>query len=214
MSAQPQPPNLDVYNRPDVAAHYGALDYLDDCERRLFEDYLKLGMAILDLGVGGGRTTPCLSMIASRYVGVDYAEEMIGVCRSKFPQLEFAVGDASDLSRFADASFDAVIFTFNGLDCLAPDLKRQQCLRECHRVLKNDGLAYVEAYPIWTGPRGHHVHEDMVQTWCPGMSYQNDGTIIPEATIVTSSLSTPPSVNSSTAPVSRCSSSPHPSDAC
>src|SRR3984957_15740588 len=140
MSAQPQPPNLDVYNRPDVAAQYGAQDYLDDCERLLFENYLKPGIALLDLGVGGGRTTPYLSIVASRYVGMDYAEEMIRVCRSKFPQLEFVLGDASDLSRFDDASFDAVIFTFNGIDYLAPDLERQQCLRECHRVLKPGGL--------------------------------------------------------------------------
>ena len=40
-------------------------------------------MAILDLGVGGGRTTPHLSSIAARYVGADYAAEMVARCQDK-----------------------------------------------------------------------------------------------------------------------------------
>jgi SAM-dependent methyltransferase len=65
---------------------------------------------------------------------------MIRVCRSKFPHLRFNVADASDLSQFPDGSFDAVVFSFNGPDHLAPDEKRENCLRECHRVLKAGGV--------------------------------------------------------------------------
>ena len=97
-------------------------------------------MAILDIGVGGGRTTPYLSQKASRYVGVDYSEEMVRTCRNKFPGLEFMVADASDLSAFPDASFDAIVIAFNGLDYLFPNEKRRQCLRECGRVLRADGV--------------------------------------------------------------------------
>jgi SAM-dependent methyltransferase len=97
-------------------------------------------MVLLDLGVGGGRTTPYLSDLASSYVGVDYAEEMIRVCRGKYPSLQFEMADAADLSRFADGFFDAIVFSFNGMDYLAPDKSRQQCLRECHRVLKPGGV--------------------------------------------------------------------------
>jgi ubiquinone/menaquinone biosynthesis C-methylase UbiE len=132
--------NLQVYRNPEVASHYGSLDYLTACERHLFETYLRAGMAILDVGVGGGRTTPYLSQKASRYVGVDYSEEMVRICRDKFPQLEFLVADASDLSRFSDASFDAMVFAFNGLDYVLPAEKRKQCLWECERVLRVGGV--------------------------------------------------------------------------
>jgi len=101
---------------------------------------------MLDLGVGGGRTTPYLSAIASCYVGIDYSEEMIRACRSKFPHLQFNVADASDLSQFADASFDSVVFSYNGLDCLAPREKRENCLRECYRVLKAGGIYIVSSH--------------------------------------------------------------------
>ena len=97
-------------------------------------------MAILDLGVGGGRTTPYLSQKAARYVGVDYSEEMVQSCRRKFPELEFQVCDASDLSGFSDSSFDAIVIAFNGLDCVSPAERRRQCLRECARVLRAGGV--------------------------------------------------------------------------
>src|ERR1700690_3026531 len=105
--------NRRVYNVPEVAAHYAALEYLTPCERFLFDRYLTPQMAILDVGVGGGRTTPYLSRIASRYVGVEYSEEMVRICRKKFPQLKFFVADASDLSELQDASFDVVVMSFN-----------------------------------------------------------------------------------------------------
>jgi ubiquinone/menaquinone biosynthesis C-methylase UbiE len=139
-SLPPKADNLHVYRNPEVVSHYASLDYLTACERHLFDTYLTPGMAILDLGVGGGRTSAYLSQKASRYVGLDYSEAMIGFCRQKFPQLEFLVADASDLSKFADGSFDAVVFSFNGIDYVLPAEKRQQCLRECERVLRSGGV--------------------------------------------------------------------------
>ncbi len=65
---------------------------------------------------------------------------MIRVCRGKFPHLQFIVADASDLSQLADATFDAIVFSFNGIDCLVPEESRHKCLRECHRVLKPAGV--------------------------------------------------------------------------
>ncbi len=132
--------NLPAYRDPQVVSHYAELDYLTACERLLFDTYLKASMAILDIGVGGGRTTPYLSRRASRYVGVDYSEEMVQSCRRKFPRLEFVVSDASDLSGFSDASFDAIVIAFNGLDCVSPEDRRWQCLRECGRLLRAGGV--------------------------------------------------------------------------
>jgi SAM-dependent methyltransferase len=134
-----QATNLRVFRAADTVAHYAGLNHLTPAERLLFETHLKAGFAVLDLGVGGGRTTPYLSGVASDYVGVDYSEEMIRACRMKYPKLRFEVADAADLSLFANEFFDAVVFSFNGMDSLAPDEKRQQCIRECFRVLKQDG---------------------------------------------------------------------------
>lgn len=163
-------PNILTYNASAVAEYYAALNYLTPCECLLFDNYLRPGMEILDLGVGGGRTTAYLSSIAARYVGVDYASEMIAGCRKKFPLLEFAVGDAADLSEFTGSSFDAVVMAFNGLDYLVPDEARFRALREIGRVLKPEGTLIFSSHnprsiwvrPSWNPQRLRAVAETMV----------------------------------------------------
>jgi ubiquinone/menaquinone biosynthesis C-methylase UbiE len=147
--------NLNTWNKPEVASYYSALNYLTPCERLLFDEYLNAGMEILDLGVGGGRTTPYLSSLASRYVGADYAAEMVATCRKKFSDLEFETIDAADLSRFSSASFDAVIMAYNGIDNLMPDESRCRAWLEMHRVLKREGILIFSSHntrAIWVRP--------------------------------------------------------------
>lgn len=106
-------------------------------EAQLFAEHLRDGMDVLDLGVGAGRTTPHLRRLGGRYVGIDVEPAMVAACRERFPDADVRVGDAADLSAFADASFDAVVFSFNGLDYVA---RRAACLAECHRVLRRGGV--------------------------------------------------------------------------
>jgi SAM-dependent methyltransferase len=151
-SAGLEDPNLRVYNTAGVAEYYAALNYLTPCEQLLFDAYLRPGMVILDLAVGGGRTTAHLSSIASRYVGVDYASEMIASCRKKFPELAFDVANSADLSRFPPSTFDAVVMAFNGIDCVVPDESRLRSLREIDRVLKPGGILIFSSHnphSIW-----------------------------------------------------------------
>ena len=128
------------YNSPAIAASYGGQGYITPCERLLFNTHIKPGMAILDIGVGGGRTSQYLAGNASRYVGIDYAPEMIRICREKFPQWEYLEASATDLSPFECGSFDAVVLSYNMLDDLVPDESRWRCLEECRRVLRENGF--------------------------------------------------------------------------
>lgn len=131
-------PNLNVYNASDVVSYYASMSFISPCEEMLFTRYIRAGASVLDMGVGGGRTTAYVAAMAAHYVGVDYAEEMIRICQSKFPHLEFRHADASDLSCFPASSFDVVLMPFNGIDYLSSD-GRLRCLQECLRVLKTRG---------------------------------------------------------------------------
>lgn len=100
-------------------------------------------MDMLDLGVGAGRTAVFFAPFARSYVGIDVAPGMVETCRRRLaalgtPGATFRVGDAADLSAFADASFDFVLFSFNGIDCLDA-AGRERCLREIRRVLRRAG---------------------------------------------------------------------------
>ncbi len=137
------PDNADskaVYSRKDVVELYAHADYLSGAEKALFSRYLKPGLRILDIGVGGGRTSAILAENAAQYIGIDYVPAMVEACRQRFPRLQFEVMDAADLSAFADGHFDLVVFSFNGLGYLHPDGQRRQCLLECRRILKNGGI--------------------------------------------------------------------------
>jgi ubiquinone/menaquinone biosynthesis C-methylase UbiE len=132
--------NLEVYSALPVVSYYASLDYLTPCERLLFDGCIKSGSSILDLGVGGGRTTAYLARHASHYIGLDYSAAMINACQTKFPSLEFRVADAADLSAFQDGSFDVVVFAFNGIDFVLPADARRACLGHIYRVLKPGGV--------------------------------------------------------------------------
>lgn len=158
--------NLSVYNTPDVASYWAAMRFISPCEKLLFDRYIAPGLNVLDLGVGGGRTTAYLAPQAAHYVGIDYAEEMIRVCREKFPEFEFLQADASDLSNFSSSSFDVVLMAFNGIDVLHNDA-RNRCLDECFRVLKPGGTLIFSTHnvravlvaPTWSRERVREVAE-------------------------------------------------------
>lgn len=132
--------NLRIYNDKAVVDYYREQSDLFSSEAYLVERYFPDRGRILDIGVGGGRTSAALAARASRYVGVDYSEAMIEACRKRFPDLEFHEANAIDLSQFADATFDAVMFAFNGIDYIADDTQRAMCLKEIARVLAPDGV--------------------------------------------------------------------------
>lgn len=93
------------------------------------------GMRMLDIGVGCGRTTPHFAGHVRDYVGIDYSEPMINACRRRWSGsgARFEVVDATDMSAFADASFDFVLFSFNGIDYVSHD-ERLRILAEVRRV--------------------------------------------------------------------------------
>ena len=131
--------NWSTFNDPDVVSEYEGSTTLMPAEAHLFERYVQAGMDVLDVGVGTGRTTPELQRRARRYVGVDYAENMVRACRRRFPGTDFVVGDAANLSMFDAETFDCVVFSFNGVDCLHPADRRRQFLHEAHRLLRPGG---------------------------------------------------------------------------
>ncbi len=124
------------------------------------------GKRILDLGVGAGRTVPFLRAISEDYVGVDFSAEMVDASRRKYPDVRIEVGDARDLSRFTDGSFDLVVFSWNGIDAVDHD-DRALVLREVARVLSSEGVFLFSTHnehgrgcgeKPWTVKRSDLVH--------------------------------------------------------
>jgi SAM-dependent methyltransferase len=94
--------------------------------------------AVLDIGVGGGRTAGLLAPSARSYVGVDVSPEMVALARQRFPETDLRVGDACDLAGLPDGHFDLVLFSYNGLDAL-DHADRSRALAAMARVVAPEG---------------------------------------------------------------------------
>jgi ubiquinone/menaquinone biosynthesis C-methylase UbiE len=137
--------NKNTFETRDVVAFYDQISDLQIAERSILaiiRDNLQR-MRMLDIGVGGGRTTRHFSRLVREYVGVDYSPAMVDICRTKFvgsvPEPSFFVCDATSMEMFPDGRFDFVLFSFNGLDYMGHD-DRIKALHEISRVCARKGL--------------------------------------------------------------------------
>jgi ubiquinone/menaquinone biosynthesis C-methylase UbiE len=94
---------------------------------------------ILDIGIGGGRTTAALLDISDNYIGIDFSPEMVAASRQRYPSVLFEVCDAREMSRFQDRSFDFIMFSYNGIDNVGHS-DRLRILGEIYRVLAYPGV--------------------------------------------------------------------------
>jgi ubiquinone/menaquinone biosynthesis C-methylase UbiE len=108
-------------------------------------------MSMLDIGVGGGRTTLHFANLVRSYTGIDYSAAMIQACKRRFATCpatwQFDVCDVKSMDIFADDMFDFVLFSFNGIDCV-PYSERSKALSEMMRVCKKGGYICFSTHNI------------------------------------------------------------------
>lgn len=129
--------NKRSYSSSDVVDYYLQFDSIFEVEKVILQ---KLRSSIkdkklLDIGIGGGRTTKYLIELSEDYTGIDYTPEFVRIVKTKYPNVTILHGDARDLRIFQDDTFDFVLFSFNGIDTVAHE-SRLRTLSEVRRVLK------------------------------------------------------------------------------
>ena len=135
------------FDNPKAVEIYTKKTELFPIEEKLFNEHLSNPQRVLDLGCGTGRTTAYLHIMDHQVTGVDIAKLMIQKARTIHPDIDYRVMDAANLD-FKSCSFDAVLFSFNGLDCLYPVSQRTEALNEIHRVLRNGGVFIYSSHDI------------------------------------------------------------------
>lgn len=96
---------------------------------------------VLEVGCGSGYGAYLLNQLQPKsYIGLDVMEEQIDLAKMKYPQFQFIVQGAEDLSQFVDASKDVVVI-FGVLHHI-PDWRK--ALDETKRVLKPNGSLFLE----------------------------------------------------------------------
>jgi ubiquinone/menaquinone biosynthesis C-methylase UbiE len=143
--------NKETYISSNIVRHYAQLNLLQPAEQtilNIFQDRLS-AMKMLDIGIGGGRTTQHFAPLAQEYIGIDYSPEMISASQQRFPNISSSIqiGDARDMSQFADDSFDFILFSFNGIDYVSHS-DRLQILQEIHRVGKSGSYFFFSTHNL------------------------------------------------------------------
>ncbi|HWE60452.1 MAG TPA: methyltransferase domain-containing protein [Chloroflexota bacterium] len=133
--------------RPDD----GALEFHLTCH--LLGTYLPPQAHVLDIGAGPGRYSIWLAQQGHRVVLADLSPELLRIAREKVADTDVAnqveeivEADACDLSRWGDASFDAVL-SLGPFYHLPDPGDHDRAARELVRVLRPGGHAFVALMP-------------------------------------------------------------------
>lgn len=122
------------------------------------EKYIKKDSRILDVGCGYGRTLDELYRNGYRnLVGIDFSNGMIARGKRQFPYLDLRIKE-NDKIDLPDASVDAVVL-FAVLTCIRTDKEQEQLVSEIKRVLKPQGILYVNDFLLNTDKRNLSRYE-------------------------------------------------------
>jgi ubiquinone/menaquinone biosynthesis C-methylase UbiE len=131
--------NIDGYDSPSAQVTLNSwLAFVAGVAARL---RVGPGSMVCEVGCGAGAFLLPLYERGVRVAGVDYAENLIDVCKRTMPDGDFAVGEASAVP-FPPASFDAVVSC--GVFNYFPDLAyARAAIREIARNLKPGGWSAI-----------------------------------------------------------------------
>lgn len=123
-----------------------------------FSKYVKKNSVILDVGCGYGRTLHELYHDGyEKLIGIDFSSGMIERGRKEFPYLDLHVMKSGTIN-LPDKSVDAVIL-FAVLTCIRTNEEQIQLLKEIKRVLKPNGILYVNDFLLNTDKRNTSRYE-------------------------------------------------------
>lgn len=143
----------------------------------VFSKYVGQNAMILDVGCGYGRTLDFLWRNGySHLLGIDFSEALIERGHRLFPDLDLRVMKSGTLD-FPDESQDVVIL-LAVLTCLVRDEDQDILLKEIRRVLKPEGLFYVNDFLINSDSRNRMRYDQCPEGYPYGVFELPEGALL------------------------------------
>lgn len=112
----------------------------------IFKKFVARKAAVLDVGCGYGRTMNALYQEGFENLsGIDFSQKMIERGQTLYPYLDLR--QCQTAFPFDDHSFDSVVL-IAVLTCIVKTFDQAQLMEEIERVLKPDGILYINDFLI------------------------------------------------------------------
>lgn len=145
-----------------LTTKHGQVEYLT--AMKYIHDYIKnKSNKIIEIGAGTGRYSVALSNEGYDVTAVELVKHNLRVIESKNSNVKCFLGNAIDLSKFEDNSFDAVLI-FGPMYHLIKVEDKIKALNEAKRIVKKNGLIFISycmnEYAVLTyGFKENHIIE-------------------------------------------------------
>jgi len=123
-----------------------------DIHVRFLERFVRPGDRVLDAGAGPGRFALELRRLGAEIVALDVSQAQLDLLRQRLPDVDARVGDVTDLSSFADGSFDVAVCYGGPLSYVLD--RAGEAIAELARVTRRGGFVLVSVM----SPAGTVVH--------------------------------------------------------
>ena len=125
-----------------LSSRHGQVEYITTMKyiHKYLEDMPQA--AILDIGAGTGRYSVALAQEGYDVTAVELVKYNLGILKSKNSSVKAYQGNALNLKRFADESFDMILL-FGPMYHLYTEKDKQKALAEAKRVTKPNGIILV-----------------------------------------------------------------------
>ena len=123
-----------------LTTKHGQVEYLTAI--KYIKDYLNDGNSILDVGAGTGRYSIYFSDLGYDVSALELVKHNLRVIEKNNDKVKTYLGNAIDLSKFNDNSFDIVLL-FGPMYHLISHEEKLKALSEAKRVVKENGYIFI-----------------------------------------------------------------------
>ena len=123
-----------------LTTKHGKVEYLTAI--KYIEDYLSDGASILDVGAGTGRYSIYFANKGYNVSALELVKHNLRVIEKNSSDVKTYLGNAIDLSKFSDNSFDIVLL-FGPMYHLISHEEKRKALSEAKRVVKTNGYIFI-----------------------------------------------------------------------
>ncbi len=124
-------------------------------EFHLFLDFIKDHNSVVDLGCGNGRLYNFLRKHRKiKYTGVDNSEKLLDIAKQNF-KTTFIKGDLIEIPL--ESKSKDVVTAIASFHHLPTKTLRKTCLKEIHRILKDDGTLIMSVWNLFQKKYKKHI---------------------------------------------------------